>query len=251
MALDDRHNFPKPVVTKIAERAGYICSNPNCHKITIGPVLKDDEKSTKTGVAAHICAASKNGPRYNEHQTEKERKSIKNAIWLCATCSTLIDKNKGVDYPSILLHKWKYKHEKLIKECLEGNKRLIIQFLTNQPKDKGIARKIVKFLEQRGVLFMNIEHEIPFYVFDSIKEIRTFLTQVQIEIDSDSPLEIIIDSINHACREYMNTNSHNADQEDMRIGLGVMRKIIGINLKDLQKMYDVKIKSPLLDILPK
>lgn len=250
MAKVNRDNFSAPIVTKIAERAGYICSNPNCYRITIGPTDNDVNKSTKTGIASHICAASPRGPRYDMSQTPQERKSITNAIWLCGTCSMLIDKNDGIDYLTQDLRKWKKDHEKLIKECLEGGKRLIFQFLTQQPKDVEIVRKIIKFLEQRGVLYMNIEHEVPDYVFESIKEIRTFLTSIQIQIDPESPLEIIVDSINHACRHFMNTTNWNMTSKEITYGLYATRKIIGINIKDIEQKYSLKINKPLADIMP-
>jgi hypothetical protein len=250
MAKTNRDNFSASVVSKVAERAGYICSNPRCNRITIGPTDNDVNKSTKTGIAAHICAAASGGPRYDMSQTPQERKSISNAIWLCGTCSILIDKNNGIDYPAPDIKRWKKVHEKLIKECLEGGKRLMFQFLTQQPKDASVARKVIKFLEQRGALFVHIQHEVPQYVFESVKEIRTFLTSVQSEIEPESPLEIIVDSINHACRHFMNTTNWKQSTKEIEYGLSATRKIIGINLKDLEQIYNLKIDKPLSEILP-
>lgn len=250
MAKTNRDNFKRTIATKIAERAGYICSNPNCNRITIGPTDNDDNKSTKIGIAAHICAAASGGARYDMSQTPQERKSITNAIWLCGTCSLMIDKNGGIDYPSPDLKKWKKDHEKLIKECLEGGKRLMFQFLTKQPKDIEIGRKIIKFLEQKGVLYIHIQHEVPQHVFESVKDIRVFLTSIQAQIEPESPLEIIVDSINHACRYFMNTTNWNMTNKEIAYGLFAMRKIIGVNLKDLEQKYNLKVDSPLADIMP-
>lgn len=247
---NNRDDFSSTVVKKVAERAGFVCSNPRCNWITIGPCDKDDMKSTKTGIAAHICGASPSGPRYDMSQTPAERKSISNAIWLCGTCSIMIDKNNGIDYTAPELKKWKKDHEKLIKECLEGNKRSMIQFLNQQPKDLEIGRNIIKFLEQRGALFMHIQYEIPPHVFDSVKEIRTFLTTIQAKVESDSPMEVIIDSINHACRHFMNTTNWDMTNTEIEYSLLAMRKIIGINLKDLEQKYSLKINKPLSEIMP-
>jgi len=76
MAKTNRDNFRAPIVSKVAERAGYICSNPNCNRITVGPTNNDMNKSTKTGIASHICAASTGGPRYDMSQTPQERVSL-------------------------------------------------------------------------------------------------------------------------------------------------------------------------------
>ncbi|PCJ74510.1 MAG: hypothetical protein COA53_09045 [Rhodobacteraceae bacterium] len=57
-------------------------------------------------MAAHICAAAAGGPRFHEEMTTEERSSIKNGIWLCQTCSRLVD----ADIPSHsidTLHEWK------------------------------------------------------------------------------------------------------------------------------------------------
>ena len=85
-----RDDFSKPTKEILAKRVSFKCSNPNCKKITIGP-HSIDEKTINLGVAAHITAASKGGPRFCEEMKPDERKSIKNGIWLCQNCAKLID----------------------------------------------------------------------------------------------------------------------------------------------------------------
>ena len=68
--------------TALAQRAGYLCSNPDCRRPTSGP-HSDPKKALITGEAAHICAAAVGGPRYDANQTPEQRKAITNAIWLC------------------------------------------------------------------------------------------------------------------------------------------------------------------------
>ncbi|MBE2171921.1 hypothetical protein IIQ44_08365, partial [Acinetobacter oleivorans] len=79
-------------------------------------------------MAAHICAASIGGPRYNEEMTPEERKDIKNAIWLCAHCSIKIDREPHA-YPAPLLHHWKKEAEHRIK--INSNSRLYTQSETD------------------------------------------------------------------------------------------------------------------------
>jgi hypothetical protein len=88
----NRDNFTKATIDSLAKRVGYICSNPDCKKHTVGPNEKTD-KATIIGNAAHITAASISGPRYNREMSKDERKNIENGIWLCSNCSTLIDRN--------------------------------------------------------------------------------------------------------------------------------------------------------------
>src|SRR5208337_3409097 len=115
----------------LAERAAYICSNPACRRITIGPDQSASSLSIKTGKGAHICAASPLGPRYDMSQTPAQRANIDNRIWLCGACADLIDKNAGAGYPADHIRKWKKTHEALMLQCLEGSKRVIFHFLAN------------------------------------------------------------------------------------------------------------------------
>ena len=100
-----RSNFSKKTIDTLAKRVGYLCSNPECKKPTVGPNAKDD-KSSSIGVAAHLIAASNGGPRANHQASELEIKGIDNGIWLCSNCSSLIDKDE-TKYTIELLKSWK------------------------------------------------------------------------------------------------------------------------------------------------
>src|SRR5688572_16883947 len=94
MAGKKRDEVSRDVQRTVAERAAYICSNPDCRDWTVQP-HSNPEKSLKMGEAAHIRAASAGGPRYEATHTSEERSSIHNAIWLCTKCSTIIDKDEA------------------------------------------------------------------------------------------------------------------------------------------------------------
>ena len=113
-----RDDFSKTTKEILAKRVAYICSNPNCHCQTVGPHT-DDTKATIIGVAAHITAAAVGGPRYDDKLSQSERSHPQNGIWLCATCSTLIDKD-AADYPVELLLEWKKTTEALVRKKLTG-----------------------------------------------------------------------------------------------------------------------------------
>lgn len=89
----------------LAERVGFICSNPICACHTVGPNFTPD-KSTRIGKAAHITAAASGGPRYDITYSASMRSSIDNGIWLCSNCADLIDKDEA-GYPASLLRVWK------------------------------------------------------------------------------------------------------------------------------------------------
>ncbi len=243
-------DFKAQTKQKLAERAGFICSNPSCYRVTIGPCVNNPHSSTKVGEAAHICAASPGGPRYDMSQTEAQRRGIDNGIWLCPSCASLIDKNGGIDYPAPDLKRWKKDHETLINLCLEGNRRVVFSLAIVDP-NRSDVRSLVKFLEQRGALFQPFQNENHLYVIDSIAEIRTFLTQLLARVEEGSRIAIIVESLNRACRHFMNTTSKTAPEKEVLYALGALRKMFGVNLKDIQDSFSVKITGPLADFIPK
>lgn len=103
--MGKRDDFPKHVRELLGRRAGYLCSNPECRKPTLGS-NELPNKSTLIGEAAHISAASEGGPRYDPSLTQEERIDIGNGIWLCSNCAALIDKDK-VKYNVGILKQWK------------------------------------------------------------------------------------------------------------------------------------------------
>lgn len=100
-----RDDFTQKTKDLLAKRVSYRCSNPGCERITVG-ANSSNEKFTNIGVASHISAAAPGGPRYNSELTREERISSENGIWLCQTCSVLVDKDP-LKYPIELLKKWK------------------------------------------------------------------------------------------------------------------------------------------------
>ncbi len=100
-----RDDFPSKVKTVLALRAAGRCSNPDCGAVTSGPEL-DPGGAVNVGVAAHITAASPDGPRYDLTLTSAQRAAAPNGIWLCQTCAKLID-NDLARYTADVLRRWK------------------------------------------------------------------------------------------------------------------------------------------------
>ncbi len=100
-----RDNFKESIKAALRDRVAHRCSNPECRVSTAAP------GSGTTGVvrggdAAHITAASPNGPRYDESISAVARSSIENGIWLCVACARRVDHNPET-YPAELLLEWK------------------------------------------------------------------------------------------------------------------------------------------------
>ena len=106
-----RDEFSEKNKKVLCDRVGGKCSKPDCRIITFGPHEVFD-KRTSLGEAAHITAAAKGGPRYDESLTSEARKGVNNGMWLCSTHAREIDANPD-KYPVELLYAWKAVAEKL------------------------------------------------------------------------------------------------------------------------------------------
>jgi hypothetical protein len=100
-----RDNFSAKTLRTLAARVAYHCSNPSCVGSTSGPAL-DEEHSINIGVGAHVAAAAPGGKRYDPNMTSAERSCGANGIWLCQSCSKLIDSDDD-RFTVELLYQWK------------------------------------------------------------------------------------------------------------------------------------------------
>lgn len=99
----------------MAARVGHHCSNPRCVRPTSGPAV-EEERTINVGVAAHICAAAPGGMRYDPDMSPQARSSEANGIWMCQTCSKLIDSDIE-RYTVDVLRQWK---KSALDHALEG-----------------------------------------------------------------------------------------------------------------------------------
>ena len=84
--------------------SGNQCSYPGCEVPLVEP------SGTLTGEIAHIKAASENGPRYDDSQSEEERHGFSNLILLCGRHHKIID-TEVAEHPVEKLIKIKKRHE--------------------------------------------------------------------------------------------------------------------------------------------
>ncbi|MDO8142925.1 MAG: hypothetical protein Q6358_15615 [Candidatus Brocadiales bacterium] len=126
-----RDDFPVTIKDVLAKRVGFRCSNSDCRQPTSGPQT-DPSKAVNVGVAAHITAASPQGPRYDPVLTPEERSSINNGIWLCQICAKLVD-NDSSRYRAETLKAWKREAEEAAIKELESRQHRI-------PKSDKFAR---------------------------------------------------------------------------------------------------------------
>lgn len=169
-----RDEFLLATKQTLAKRAAYFCSNPECRRLTVGP-HSDDEKSLSTGHAAHIHAASPEGPRYDANQTPEQRKDITNAIWLCRNCGDLVDKDE-FRHPADLLRQWKASHEKIMTEVAAQGYSESLALLQRGAIESDIAKRTIALLEDRRALWNAFDAEFPDRVRQSLDYVRRELT---------------------------------------------------------------------------
>ena len=107
MSNNSRDEFTEKTKLQIAKRAGWLCSDPSCRRPTVGS-NSDGDGVINLGVAAHICAAAPDGPRYDPTMTRDQRRSPNNGIWLCQLHGKAVDA-KDTMHTVELLHEWKDK----------------------------------------------------------------------------------------------------------------------------------------------
>ncbi len=117
-----RDDFSEPTKRKLAGRAGYVCSVPECRRPTHGAALGSDSAVSIVGVAAHITAASPGGPRYDSSLTPEARRSLHNGIWCCANHAKQIDSD-AAQFPVERLRKWKGEAEADSHQALLAGER--------------------------------------------------------------------------------------------------------------------------------
>lgn len=153
-----RDNFNKPTRRELGELVNFKCVRPACGKLTRGP-SEDRSRVVNAGQAAHITAASKNGPRYNATLTSEQRRALDNGAHLCVFCATVVDRDPD-DFPPQMLEEWQRAGVELVRR----------QFL--QPVRYGVANIAAVNLEVRNFL-----KRYPYVRIGNINESTVFSEQ--------------------------------------------------------------------------
>lgn len=140
-----RDDFKPAVKILLAQRVGYLCSNPQCQRLTIGP-RRGEVGANNIGVAAHIKAASTRGARYDSSQTPAERANAANGIWLCADHAHLID-HDSKEFTVDRLEKWKQEaEERAFQQLASGKGQATIARLSEE-----LIRELAPYISRLGL----------------------------------------------------------------------------------------------------
>jgi hypothetical protein len=173
--MSDENSFLSNTKTKLALRAGYMCSI--CGKLTVGPSKETDESINLIGEAAHIHSARPKVRRYNKEMEPTERRDINNGIWLCRNHHKNIDSDES-EYTVPYLKNIKKNHEKRVDLLNKGI----------NPNSGVITKLIIKNL---GLLIspMTIEFGNSTLIFGNNSTGKTLITDFLSSLDDSSKIE--------------------------------------------------------------
>lgn len=245
-------DFANKTIYLLGFRSSLICNNPKCATVTVGAMDWGQNKgplTIKIGEAAHICAARDGEARYDASMSDAQRADFSNGLWLCASCHTMIDKNKtGTAFPAPMLRKWKADHEAMISGLLLSH-RSPLRFLRGFTEDQNVARRLVDLLEQQGAMFMEMIYEKGQHVDLSIAMLRDETKQAIKEVEYDDELKMHLKKLGQAFQKYMNFTSNfpGFSPDELR----TLRNTVGIFLAIMEKDYWIHVKGEIRTIMPK
>ncbi len=178
-----RDDFSPATIRKIKEMAGDVCSMPSCRVIT-GGAKKLRDNSFSIGVAAHICAASPGGPRYDPRMSKDVRRGYENGLWLCQTHSRLIDADP-TRFSIELLKAWKEEAEKWSMSNV--GQKLISQLDHDNAIRRAVGRSIAEFVGEGDPLKAPVQDIVLGYEHGLNELDPRFL--VKVAMQSDGVLE--------------------------------------------------------------
>jgi hypothetical protein len=147
---------------------------------------------------------------------------------------------------------------KKIAKSLTGFSTPVFGISWNPPEsDRGVARKLITFLEDRRALYNPYSRENPEWVIESVLEIRKRLTDTLETLNENSDISPHLRAMRAACRKFMNETEnpktyhhYSRNLEKFFTALGEMRAILGIHIAQLCVKFGIDIEGDLATILP-
>jgi hypothetical protein len=125
------------------------------------------------------------------------------------------------------------------------------------------ARRVLAYLEDRRVLFVPSEMEVPHHCVESVIQIRAFLTEEIGKLNADQELALSLRAMRAACRKFLAT----VEADDRRAilfgasmghfaswvfngAVGELRGVFGVHVARLAAAHGLDVEDPLASILP-
>lgn len=134
----------------------------------------------------------------------------------------------------------------------------------NPPEAECVAaRRVLAFLEDRRVLYVPSEMELPHHCVESVLRIREFITAELGKLNSDQELAQSLRAMRAACRKFLATVQAD-DQRIVQFGahqghyaswvfngaVGELRGVFGVHVARLAASHGLDVEDELASILP-
>lgn len=132
------------------------------------------------------------------------------------------------------------------------------------PSDRQIARRVVAFLEDRRVLYVPSELEVPEHCVHSVIEIRRYLTSELQQLDAAEEIAKHLRAMRASCRKFLDDVKAGDGYDIVHFGshvghsaswifqpaIGGLRGVLGVHLAQLAAAYGLDVEDDLATILP-
>jgi len=209
-----KHDFGTTVAAKIAQAAMHFCSNPTCLRLT--GYSTNEGKVRSLAEAAHVLPSGA-GPRANEigSTSPAELKSVRNGIWLCLGCHHTVDQDPK-QYPAKVLREWKARHEEVIRRIVGKDLERALLELRDTRRHWDEMREFISFMENRRMLYEELDAEFPPRVLDSINIVRTKVVDVRAKITYSSEFYGILGNVQDLINDFLRNIGPSTDLNTLR-----------------------------------
>ncbi len=208
-----RDEFSNKVKRQIAQKAMFVCSNPQCLRMTGYGTTEGNARTIAE--AAHIAPAGKDGPRSKARKSTTDTTSQKNGIWLCSICHKKID-DDPTWYPAETLWRWKEDHEIVIRTIVGKDLETALLDLRDRKNYHAESRELLSFLESKRVLYEGLDHEYPPRVLESLELIRERVVQTRARVSPDTEVFVALNRIQDAVNGFLREIGPETDLRALR-----------------------------------
>lgn len=204
----DRVNFSPDVRHNVARKAMYVCSNPECLRVTGFQTEKG--KPRAIAQAAHVIAAAKSGPRSDvvvrlPNGIELKQADEGNAIWLCIPCHYRVDSSPEGFHAELLLA-WKREHEERASNLVGLDLEQSLLKLGGVRQSHDLARDLLLWLDGHRFMYFDDSREFPKEVRRALDSLRDKLVRMHASVyDLDSRFGRALSGIEAAVLRFFET----------------------------------------------
>jgi len=178
--VPERIEFGRAVVSTVARKAMYVCSNPDCLRLTGFTTSRGRPRAIAQ--AAHIRSASPGGPRQDDPVELPDGSTVArgdeaNAVWLCSACHIRVDADPE-GYPSETLIAWKQEHEGRMSGLVGRDLETSLLHLGAARRGHDVARDLLQWLDGHRFMMDIYRHEQPSHVRLALDSLRAKLTDL-------------------------------------------------------------------------